>query len=138
METTTYTIGELARRCGLTVRTVRFYADAGLLRPGRTESGYRLFDDRDVLALDLIRVLREAGASLEAIRAVLVGAADLGEVLDMRLAAMDAVMWMLAEPLDGTASRSIPRHPRISAGQTRAPQGWRRKLAGRSRRNGEN
>ena len=38
------TIGELARCCGLAVRTLRFYADAGVLpETSRSESGYRLF-----------------------------------------------------------------------------------------------
>jgi DNA-binding transcriptional MerR regulator len=38
------TIGELARRTGLAVRTLRFYADAGVLpEASRSESGYRLF-----------------------------------------------------------------------------------------------
>lgn len=38
-------IGQLAARTGLSVRTLRFYADAGLLPVlGRSPSGYRLFD----------------------------------------------------------------------------------------------
>jgi DNA-binding transcriptional MerR regulator len=37
-------IGELAARTGLSVRTLRFYADAGVLsESGRTEAGYRIF-----------------------------------------------------------------------------------------------
>ncbi|MCC6982468.1 MAG: MerR family transcriptional regulator [Bauldia sp.] len=90
MDTRNYTIGEIARRCGLSTRTVRFYADAGLLSPGRSAAGYRLFDDRDVVALDLVRVLREAGAGLDAIGAVLSGAAGLAEVLALRLAEVEA------------------------------------------------
>src|SRR5579875_2887501 len=45
----TMTIGQLAARTGLTVRTLRFYADAGVLpEEGRSESGYRLFGSEAV------------------------------------------------------------------------------------------
>lgn len=41
------TIGTVPRRSGLSVKTIRFYDDEGLLEPvGRSESGYRLFDER--------------------------------------------------------------------------------------------
>ena len=41
-----YTIGELARRSGMSVRTIRFYSDTGLVpTAGRSEAGYRLYDD---------------------------------------------------------------------------------------------
>jgi DNA-binding transcriptional MerR regulator len=40
-----YGIGELARLTGLTVRTIRFYSDSGLLPPTeRTHAGYRMYD----------------------------------------------------------------------------------------------
>lgn len=55
MSQKTFTIGELARRSGLSTRKIRFYADDGLLSPGRTGTGYRVFDDRDLVVLDLIR-----------------------------------------------------------------------------------
>ncbi|MFD0851997.1 MerR family DNA-binding transcriptional regulator, partial [Actinomadura adrarensis] len=42
---TLYTIGELARRTGLPVRTIRFYSDAGVVPPtDRNHAGYRLYD----------------------------------------------------------------------------------------------
>ncbi|WP_239162132.1 MerR family DNA-binding transcriptional regulator [Acrocarpospora phusangensis] len=42
---TLYTIGALARRTGLTVKTIRFYSDAGIVPPtGRSPAGYRLYD----------------------------------------------------------------------------------------------
>ena len=40
-----YSIGDLARRTGLTVRTIRFYSDRGIVAPaGRSPAGYRLYD----------------------------------------------------------------------------------------------
>ncbi len=53
------TIGQLAARTGLSVRTLRFYADAGVLpEAGRTESGYRLFGPDAVARARLVRTLR--------------------------------------------------------------------------------
>ena len=45
-------VGELARRTGLTVRTLHHYDEIGLLRPSlHTEAGYRLYTARDVARL---------------------------------------------------------------------------------------
>lgn len=63
------TTGDLARACDTTVRTVRFYEEAGVLRPeNRTEGGHRLFGGDDLQKLKLIMDLREAGLSLNEIR----------------------------------------------------------------------
>jgi DNA-binding transcriptional MerR regulator len=68
----TYSIGELARRTGLTVKTIRYYSDAGLVVPvDRTAAGYRRYDAGAVARLDLIRTLRELGLDLATIRRVL-------------------------------------------------------------------
>jgi DNA-binding transcriptional MerR regulator len=66
------TIGELARRTGLTVRTLRFYADSGLVAPaGRSDAGYRLYDADAAVRAELVRTLRELGVDLPTIRRVL-------------------------------------------------------------------
>ena len=63
------TTGDLARACETTVRTVRFYEEAGVLRPeNRTEGGHRLFGEEDLQKLKLIMDFREAGLSLNEIR----------------------------------------------------------------------
>jgi len=52
-------IGEVAARSGLTVKTIRFYCNEGLIRPiGRTEGRYRLFDNSVDEELALIRTLK--------------------------------------------------------------------------------
>ncbi len=62
-------VGELARETGLTVRTLHYYDEIGLLRPsGRTESGYRLYAAADIGRLQQIRSLRQLGLSLEEVR----------------------------------------------------------------------
>ncbi|GAA0238150.1 hypothetical protein GCM10009539_24280 [Cryptosporangium japonicum] len=60
-----YSIGELARRTGLSVRTIRFYADAGVV-PATTRSGagYRQYDADAVARLELVRTLRDLGLAL--------------------------------------------------------------------------
>jgi DNA-binding transcriptional MerR regulator len=66
------TIGELARRTGLTVRTLRFYADSGLVAPAaRSDAGYRLYDADAAVRAELVRTLRELGVDLPTIRRVL-------------------------------------------------------------------
>lgn len=62
-------VGELARRTGLSVRTLRYYDEIGLLSPGlRTESGHRLYAADDVVRLQQICSLRALGFGLEEIR----------------------------------------------------------------------
>ncbi|MGC5544780.1 MerR family transcriptional regulator [Streptomyces griseus] len=68
---TLYSIGELARRTGLTVKTIRFYSDRGIVTPtDRSPAGYRLYTVDAVARLDLVRTLRELGLDLPTIRKV--------------------------------------------------------------------
>jgi methyltransferase (TIGR00027 family) len=58
-------IGELAKRAGLTVRTLHHYDDIGLLSPSaRSESGFRLYNQADVMRLHRIQALKQFGCSL--------------------------------------------------------------------------
>lgn len=62
----TLKVGELARRTGLTVRTLHHYDAIGLLPPaGRTGSGHRLYGADEVRRLQQIASLRRVGLSLE-------------------------------------------------------------------------
>jgi DNA-binding transcriptional MerR regulator len=68
---TLYSIGDLARRTGLTVKTIRFYSDRGIVAPtGRSPAGYRRYDLDAVARLDLVRTLRDLGVDLPTIRKV--------------------------------------------------------------------
>ena len=91
-------IGELAAVTGTTTKTLRFYEDAGLLRPqGRTAAGYRQYGQDAVARLDFIRRGRAAGLTLAQIREIL-DVRDQGrapcrhveELLATRLRALDA------------------------------------------------
>ncbi len=74
-------IGQLAAKTGLSVRTLRFYADAGILPvAGRTASGYRDFGPQAVARARLVRTLRELGVGLDDIKRVLSAEASLVDV----------------------------------------------------------
>ncbi|GGR01462.1 MerR family transcriptional regulator [Streptomyces pilosus] len=76
-----YSIGELARRTGLTVKTIRFYSDRGIVAPtDRSPAGYRLYSIDAVARLDLVRTLRELGLDLPTIRKVVDRELSLPEV----------------------------------------------------------
>ncbi len=81
-------IGELAAQFGLNPKTIRYYEEIGLLpRAGRSASGYRLYDKRDVERLGFIRRAKTLGLSLDEIRDILAvqqeGAPPCGQVLDL-------------------------------------------------------
>ncbi|MEU3515482.1 MerR family transcriptional regulator [Streptomyces sp. NPDC006654] len=86
-----FTIGELARATGLTVRTIRFWSDEGVLTPvTRSAGGYRLYDAESFARLELIRTLRELGLGLGHVREVLSGERTVAEVAETHVAALDA------------------------------------------------
>jgi len=65
----TYQVKDVARIAGVSVRALHHYDEIGLLVPtARTEGGYRLYDDDDLLRLQQILIGRELGLSLEEIR----------------------------------------------------------------------
>src|SRR5688500_5838791 len=65
-------VGDLARRTGLTVRTLHHYDEIGLLRPSlHTEAGHRLYTAADVARLQQVLSLRQLGFGLEEVKACL-------------------------------------------------------------------
>src|SRR4051794_39780602 len=62
-------VGELARRTGLTIRTLHHYDEIGLLKPSlHTEAGHRLYTAGDVARLQRVVSLRQLGFGLEEVR----------------------------------------------------------------------
>ena len=85
------TIGQLAHRTGLSVRTLRFWSDEGAVPPvARSASGYRLYDAESVARVELVRTLRELGLGLDDVCHVLSGRTTVAEVADAHVAALDA------------------------------------------------
>jgi DNA-binding transcriptional MerR regulator len=84
------TIGQLARRTGLPVRTIRYWSDVGAVPPvGRTRGGYRLYDAGSAARLELVRTLRELGLGLEDVRRVLAKETTVAEMAAVHVAAFD-------------------------------------------------
>lgn len=67
-----YSVGQVAAFAKVTVRTLHHYDRTGLLSPsGRSDAGYRLYDDTDLARLQQILFYRELGFSLTEIAAIL-------------------------------------------------------------------
>ena len=80
-----YTTGELAKACGITVRTVQFYDQKGILAPSAlTEGGRRLYSEEDLKKMKIICFLRDTGLSLDTIGQLL-KEEDSGSVISILL-----------------------------------------------------
>jgi DNA-binding transcriptional MerR regulator len=89
-------IGELARRTGLTVKTVRYYSDLGLVPEAeRTLSGYRRYDATALVRLEFVRTLRDLGLDLATVRQVLDRHTDLPRIAAAHAEALDAQIRLL-------------------------------------------
>ena len=101
-------IGDVARRTGLTVRTLRYWEEIGLLpASARLVGGHRIYDESDIAVVNRIRLLRHLGTPLLRIPAVIDGSAtDLAEAVDRHLAVLDgrlAAMGRLRERVQAVA-----------------------------------
>ncbi|MEJ3747293.1 MerR family transcriptional regulator [Actinomycetes bacterium KLBMP 9797] len=61
-------IGELAERAGTSTRALRYYESHGLVQPGRSANGYRVYDEAELRVVHEIRALLAAGFGLDDIR----------------------------------------------------------------------
>jgi DNA-binding transcriptional MerR regulator len=138
-----YTVGELARHTGVTVRTLHHYDELGLVKPSaRSGAGYRLYDDRDLLRLQHALRLRELGFQLHEIAEMLADpdfdrAAALREQrtqllarrdhLDRLIAAVDAALTSLEKdqpmPTDTIQTLFADIDPAAHADEARARWG---------------
>lgn len=98
-------VGQLARRCGLTVRTLHHYDTIGLLSPSvRSDAGYRLYAAHDIARLHRILALRELGMPL----------ADIGTVLDRPETTLPAVITRQIAALDAELARKTTLRKRLA------------------------
>ena len=103
-------VGELARRTGLTVRTLHHYDEIGLLKPSlHTESGHRLYTAGDIARYNRVLSLRHLGFALDEVRACL-DRPDFSplEVIDLHIARLRKQIVLeetLCEQLDAIAGQ---------------------------------
>jgi DNA-binding transcriptional MerR regulator len=117
---TTYQIAEVAHRSGFTPATLRYYEDIGLVRPaGRTEAGYRLYDDSSLQRLRFIARAKQLGCSLDEI-ADLSTAWDGGRCAHVQGRLRDTVEAKVAE-----AQRQMAELTSLTADLQRAAAGLR-------------
>lgn len=97
-------ISEVARQVGLPVKTVRYYADIGLVAAARTANGYRSFRPRDLHRLAFVGRARSLGFSIGECRALLQlyddpgrASASVKALAEAHLAQIDAKLAELAE-----------------------------------------
>ncbi|MGH2587230.1 MAG: MerR family transcriptional regulator [Dehalococcoidia bacterium] len=125
------TIGVVARRSGVPVRTIRFYEAEGLLpTPARTAAGYRLYTTTDVRRLRLVRRVRLLGLPLTEVKALVeqafasecaANAHQLLDLVDLQRAELDrriAELQALRTELDAIAEH-------VHRAAARAPAGLR-------------
>ncbi len=111
-----YSIDEVARRTGLTARTLRFYEEVGLLDPPtRTEGGHRKYRDADIRRIERIKELKELlGYSLADLQTILTATEQRGTIREAyksdpdpahRLAQVAAAYALVSEQLGVVQSR---------------------------------
>lgn len=82
MDSVMHQIGEVAEAVGLSLRTIRYYEEVGVVPPsGRTAGGFRLYTDDDIERLRLVKQMKPLDFSLEEMRDLLQSRDRLAEVV---------------------------------------------------------
>jgi DNA-binding transcriptional MerR regulator len=83
------TAAAVAKRFGVSVKALRVYEDAGLLKPARTVAGWRIYRQPELERLSAIMALKQLGLPLKRIGDLLRGAGDLAAALALQEAALE-------------------------------------------------
>ncbi|MCF4097686.1 Cu(I)-responsive transcriptional regulator [Maritalea mediterranea] len=90
-------IGAAAERANLPSKTIRYYEDIGLIKPGRADNGYRDYSDEDVHRLQFLQRSRSLGFTIEECRTLLSlyddesrASADVKEIAREKIKKVDA------------------------------------------------
>ncbi len=96
-----YTIGEVAKLTGVPIKTIRYYAEVGVLPPADiTEAHYRLYSPDEIWRLELVRTLRYVGFGLDEIKRILGGDVDVATAIAWQLDALDGQLAHLTQMRD--------------------------------------
>ncbi|GAA1321659.1 TipAS antibiotic-recognition domain-containing protein [Leucobacter albus] len=106
-----YSIQEIAKAAGTTSRTLRHYDSLGLVPPSRVgHNGYRYYDDRALVRLQRVLLLRELGLGLDRIGEVLAAQDAQRETAGAAAAAASAASVVSAESAGIAESRILTAH----------------------------
>lgn len=83
------TAAAVAKRFGVSVKALRVYEDAGLLKPARTVAGWRIYRQPEIERLSAILALKQLGLPLKRIGELLRGSGDLAAALALQEAALE-------------------------------------------------
>lgn len=120
----TYSVSEFAKLAKVTVRTLHFYDEAGLLKPSqRTQSQYRRYQASDLLRLQQILTLKHLGFSLQEIEMLLASPGyDVRqslriqkEAIDQRIGQLQAVSYALSRTLEQLETSDTPDWSQVTA-----------------------
>jgi len=119
------TIGQLARRCGVSRTALLNYEKLKLIAATRTEAGYRLYDAQAVARVEQIRAYRATGLSLDAIAALLQGG-DQASLIERRLQDIHREIAQLREQQDVLLQllRAAGGRDQPPGGQTMTKERW--------------
>lgn len=119
-----FTIGQLSRRTGVKVETIRYFEKVGLIAPPpRTGGGHRVYGDDHLRALGFIRRARELGFSPDEVRGILAlggpGAASCRQVQEIaarhletvrgKMADLARLEALLASTIDRCSGKAVPQ-----------------------------
>ena len=91
MKDATYSVKEMSKLSGVSVRTLHYYEQIGLLQPARRPNGYRIYVPKDVQRLQQILLYRTCGMELSAIKGLMDSPHfDAGAALERHLVTLSA------------------------------------------------
>lgn len=109
------TAADTAARLGLTVRALRVYERHGLVRPGRTQAGWRVYGPEEIARLHQVTALKRLGLKLSQIAALLAGR---GVDLERLLAAQEELLASRKQRVDRALGLVRKARARLARGET--------------------
>jgi len=93
-----YSIGQLSKRANISIRTLRYYDELGLLKPAKVaDSGYRYYSNEELQLLQHITALKELGFTLAAIKELLLAGKESQEQEQRWMSYLDFELAAIAE-----------------------------------------
>ena len=89
----------IAEQFGISAKALRIYEDLGLIRPARTQAGWRAYGPQEVERVAIIVALKQLGLPLKRIRAIMSGTVSMDSTLALQEAALEEAQQQTQEAL---------------------------------------